>query len=381
MDSSDSKKEKGEIQLVRTSARIDTPVRELVHTFERFKVESEDSTITLTTTTLTTHIENHTQSTAIMADKRRKINILVPGLGIDFQQQQEHEHAGRHVQEDKLEKTPVSSTSVPTVEAQPSPSVYSDNSESSRSENYAFQTTLLAEIEEQLEDNYRAQSVSFVRATSSSSSKRSTPARTTPHESPLLADPASEVGVYPQPLPYTPTRIHGRASRRRLSSAAVQRSFSYNHIQSTTSVSGDTYILHPYRICSEGVLSPQPGASPSPRATSYGHQILQITTSPVHPSPLLVRRPSRARSLLYFTEEERAVIEDLVNRNPRPCEQHIDCQHCIDKEYAYHETRILPTSMTPEDRQRIINNNRALRNIKNVGSTDRLFPQNFAKNF
>jgi hypothetical protein len=35
-------------------------------------------------------------------------------------------------------------------------------------------------------------------------------------------------------------------------------------------------------------------------------------------------------------------------------------------EYAYFENKTMPTSMPPEERQKIINNNRSLRNIKNV---------------
>ncbi|KAH7409533.1 hypothetical protein BKA64DRAFT_742610 [Cadophora sp. MPI-SDFR-AT-0126] len=67
----------------------------------------------------------------------------------------------------------------------------------------------------------------------------------------------------------------------------------------------------------------------------------------------------------YFTVEERLHITRLVHATARSCKRHTNCKDCIDTEYAYYENKLLPRSMDPEQRQKIINNNRSLRNIKN----------------
>lgn len=80
-----------------------------------------------------------------------------------------------------------------------------------------------------------------------------------------------------------------------------------------------------------------------------------------HPSSQVTRGPE------YFTEEERLHITRLVHAASRNCEKHTNCTSCIDLEFAYYENKFLPHTMDPEQRQKIINNNRSLRNIKNVG--------------
>jgi len=73
------------------------------------------------------------------------------------------------------------------------------------------------------------------------------------------------------------------------------------------------------------------------------------------------------RGPFYFTKEERQGIADAVSASAstRYC-PHQNCTNCINNEFAYYETKAMATSMAAEDRQRIINNNRSLRNIKNV---------------
>jgi len=78
-----------------------------------------------------------------------------------------------------------------------------------------------------------------------------------------------------------------------------------------------------------------------------------------HPSSQVTRGPE------YFTEEERLHITRLVHAASRNCEKHTNCTSCIDLEFAYYENKFLPHTMDPEQRQKIINNNRSLRNIKN----------------
>jgi hypothetical protein len=80
--------------------------------------------------------------------------------------------------------------------------------------------------------------------------------------------------------------------------------------------------------------------------------------------------PEASRGPLYFTKAERQEIADLVSASAqtRDC-RHDNCTDCTNTEFAYHENKAMATSMAPEERQRIINNNRSLRNIKNVCAT------------
>ena len=126
--------------------------------------------------------------------------------------------------------------------------------------------------------------------------------------------------------------------------------------------------------------------STSPFAVRHPGSTVRI---PLHitSNPTIVKRPSRSSSTTtptasklksrpssqvtrgpeYFTLEECLYITRLVHAVPRSCEKHTNCKDCIDLEFAYYENKFLPRSMDPEQRQKIINNNRSLRNIKNVG--------------
>jgi hypothetical protein len=72
--------------------------------------------------------------------------------------------------------------------------------------------------------------------------------------------------------------------------------------------------------------------------------------------------------LIYFTEEENLAIQAVVNSRQQGygCEKHENCTDCREIEYSKLENQAMPTSIPPEERQKIINNNRSLRNIKNV---------------
>lgn len=59
-------------------------------------------------------------------------------------------------------------------------------------------------------------------------------------------------------------------------------------------------------------------------------------------------------------------IEEKIHSKTYSCDKHQDCTDCRNIEYAYHENIIMSTSMPPEERNKIISNNRSLRNIKNV---------------
>jgi hypothetical protein len=90
-------------------------------------------------------------------------------------------------------------------------------------------------------------------------------------------------------------------------------------------------------------------------------EILAISQSPS------VAIPSEARGPFYFTEDEREALDAVVESNLGDCPtHHRNCTACIDTEYAYNELRVMPATMSLEERGRIINDNRSLRNIKNV---------------
>jgi hypothetical protein len=176
----------------------------------------------------------------------------------------------------------------------------------------------------------------------------------------------------------TPSATIETPSRRVQSSAVLRRSQSlrspsiHNHKRSR-SFSGTSRAnslgLKPFRdqrkYSSGFDCTTPPPQSPS----TFGHHLL---TPPQNASPgqfkSLGRSVSAARrSLLYFTHAERQQIAHLVQAYPRDCQHaHINCTDCTNLEYAYYENKIMATSLPPEERQKIINNNRSLRNIKNV---------------
>ncbi|KAI9056201.1 hypothetical protein LZ554_001129 [Drepanopeziza brunnea f. sp. 'monogermtubi'] len=94
---------------------------------------------------------------------------------------------------------------------------------------------------------------------------------------------------------------------------------------------------------------------------------------PIHskPSPVRVqKRPDRNsehqnRGPEWFSPEERLAITELVFASKFSCEHHVNCRTCIEQQYSYYENNALPPTMDPDQRQKIINRNRSLRNIKN----------------
>lgn len=96
---------------------------------------------------------------------------------------------------------------------------------------------------------------------------------------------------------------------------------------------------------------------------------------PIHskPSPVQVQQRrdrtltlSAIRGPAWFTPEERQLITELVFAADVSCAHHVNCRTCVEQAFAYHENNALPETMDPEQRQKIINQNRSLRNIKNV---------------
>jgi hypothetical protein len=223
-------------------------------------------------------------------------------------------------------------------------------------------------VDKLLEQNYRGQAETLF-ARSRNCSRATVPS---PSVGSARSCSSGSAAVTPSATTETPGR------QRVQSSAALRRSQSlrspsiHNHklSRSFSSTSRRTsFGFKPYRDqrkYSSGFASTiAPPRSPS----TFGHHLL---TPPQNASPRQFKSLSRSvsaarRSPLYFTHAERQAIAELVQAKPRDCQHaHTNCTDCTDLEYAYYENKIMATSLPPEERQRIINNNRSLRNIKNV---------------
>jgi hypothetical protein len=228
----------------------------------------------------------------------------------------------------------------------------------------------LALIERLLEENYRGQAETFVRISSRSSNR----SQSTDNRSASCSSASSAVRTATFDTPSRqPTRGESFAALRR--SQSLRSPCGRANTLSRTFSGTGRVVFELFRDrTGPAPIKPRSGlssveASPDPPAT-YGHRIFIV---PENASPRNLKTRSRSSSAsrgpLYFTEEERQAIADLVQANPRHCERHPNCTDCTNLEYAYHENKVMATSLPPEERQKIINNNRSLRNIKNVHYT------------
>lgn len=217
-------------------------------------------------------------------------------------------------------------------------------------------------IDELLEEQYRGQAETFTCVSSRASSIRAASVRSavSSTRSPSLVSSTRNISpLVRSPSLFTPTRVPSH------SFASIQRT------QARTPSSATKSVLQSFRLKSGGSgFSPTPKSPSSPEAapySTYGHRIRAV---PDFAGPRIAKRASsvklEARSFLYFTAQERERIDTLVHAEPRNCERHTNCTDCTNTEYAYFENKAMPTSMPPEERQTVINNNRSLRNIKNV---------------
>lgn len=218
-------------------------------------------------------------------------------------------------------------------------------------------------IEKLLEQNYRGQAETFTLISSRSGVRsRSIGGRSTSCSPSAVAGHVSAVCETPNPQPQSSAALRRSQSLGgpSIHTGPVPRSLS----------AASKIVLEPYRDQPGSALrKPSNGnALPEPPAT-YGYRIFAV---PENASLGQIKSRKRsttaaARGLLYFTKEEREAISQLVSaRTPTQDCRHVNCTDCTDIEYAYHENRAMATSLPPEERQKIINNNRSLRNIKNV---------------
>ena len=180
----------------------------------------------------------------------------------------------------------------------------------------------------------------------------------------------------PSPV-YTPTRKSSNGGS--LCSDLLETQQTLRSPGVLTPSSASRVVVEPYEIQSgsrrRGHSGPTTdGTSASPH-TTYCYRIFPLPRLPTNP-PLITKRGERCATanpkardpFFHFTSQERQAIAELVHINPRECDLHPNCTDCHNLEYAYFENKTMPTSMPPEERQKIINNNRSLRNIKNVRS-------------
>ena len=271
------------------------------------------------------------------------------GLGINF-----YDHLGNVTRVRERFKQPEveakSARGFPKV-AQPSSNVTEHS--------YEPEEPPLPLIEKLLEENYRAQAETFVR----NSSRASIRSLASNNHSPSIGSNHGDSSPSTGPATYyTPTRQAGKGE----SFASIQRSRSFQ-----TPPSANKIVLEPFRVKSvsrsgSGFSPKVPSSLRDSTHSTYGHRVYSIPKS----SPGIVKRRHRSstqtRGSLYFTDQERQDIAELVHEKSRSCDRHTDCTDCTNIEYAYYENKAMPTSIPPEERQKIINNNRSLRNIKNV---------------
>jgi hypothetical protein len=220
-------------------------------------------------------------------------------------------------------------------------------------------------IDRLLEQNYRGQAETFT-SNNSRASIRSLSLSNRPSESASTqsVSESSLTGTF-----YTPTRRSGKGED------LLQRT------RSLRTPSGATRaIVEPSPVVSDSSSRNRSGLSPSssPHVASR-HPLYTVPkerqTSSVSNRPSQSSQSSEtlSRGAFYFTSKERQAIDDLVHSTLRECEKHKNCIECLHTEYAYYENKAMPTSLSPEERNKIISNNRSLRNIKNVRKDPRIF--------
>jgi hypothetical protein len=302
-------------------------------------------------------------------------NIMEQGLGINFYDEGSQKAEAKLVRE-KEDEVEILAASTPSrsgdLEAQASAqpqSVNTPNYIELQFPNFNYEPFQIPDdpplslIEKLLEENYRGQAETFVRNSSQSSVESLSLTQTSSRSSSV----ASLRTNGPFELS-TPTRIHnkgenGDSNQLLLSQRSVRTPSGANRV-----------IVEPFRVQSgssrknnRSGFSPE-SVPPVPHST-YGHLVYSVPRLPIN-RPTIIKRSERSsasiRGPLFFTSQERQAIAELVHANSRDCDRHENCTDCHNLEYAYYENKAMPTSMPPEERQKIINNNRSLRNIKNV---------------
>lgn len=111
-------------------------------------------------------------------------------------------------------------------------------------------------------------------------------------------------------------------------------------------------------------LSPQKNVAPPSPYSTHGHSILAVSKEGPNRR---VSIPFATRPNVVFTKEDLDSIDILVDQSKIDCEHESDGKKCIicrEQEYAYQLTKIMATSMPPEERSKVIEQNRSLRTIK-----------------
>jgi hypothetical protein len=303
--------------------------------------------------------------------------IMEQGLGINFYGEGSRKAESKSVKEKEETEVEILAASTPSRSgdletqarsAQPQ-SVETPNHVELQSPSFNYEPFQIPDdpplslIENLLEDNYRGQAETFVRNSSQASVKSFSLTQTSSRSSSV----ASLRTNGPFELS-TPTRNPSKGENLDSNQLLLsQRSL-------RTPGGANRVIVEPFRVQSgssrknnRSGFSPE-SVPPAPHST-YGHLVYSVPRLAIN-QPTITKRSERSsapiRGPLFFTSQERQAIAELVHANPRDCERHPNCTDCHNLEYAYFENKSMPTSMPPEERQKIINNNRSLRNIKNV---------------
>ncbi|RDW80087.1 hypothetical protein BP6252_04725 [Coleophoma cylindrospora] len=237
----------------------------------------------------------------------------------------------------------------------------------------------IAFIDELLEDNYRAQAESFCRKPSRSHSNTITNSPGSVVSGPLgFRSPALTAPLSCR-VSSTPVRLRPR--RNSSNSASIQQQDN-NTSRSTSPSCNREYLRTPETLktpvtpYSNGTLDrPKPAllelqlyrsrpkrrfsATCAASSPCFGHRIKNLPISSLHDLH------SARKSPVYFTRAEQDLIAAQVEARRPFCDHYDNCITCLNKEFAYLENKIMSTSMDPDTRQQIINNNRSLRTIKN----------------
>lgn len=105
-----------------------------------------------------------------------------------------------------------------------------------------------------------------------------------------------------------------------------------------------------------------PTSTPSGRKQRHASQKSQLI--------VVLEQEKRSRHF-YFTADERDELHRRAVIARGDCqEHHSNCTDCFEIEYTDIANRTMPTSIAPEERQKIISNNRSLRTIKTVSPSN-----------
>ncbi|KAG9247126.1 hypothetical protein BJ878DRAFT_539588 [Calycina marina] len=123
--------------------------------------------------------------------------------------------------------------------------------------------------------------------------------------------------------------------------------------------------LHQDTTVGSNFKSGREAGSPEKFKRPYKHKLIPADTLSIQKTRPYTSQTTERSAHLYFTHTKLHDIGQKVPSTTYNCTKHQDCTDCRNIEYAYPENKTMSTFMLPEERNKIIGNNRSLRNIKN----------------